>query len=107
MGISDRRTIASIGNRMRKLVGGLLTTLLVTGTHVLLASDTCVVRVETDAVHALIPVLSWDTEGGSRAQMNLLAGRSLCEYERAPSGRREKICPHGEKTSRTNPSGTT
>ena len=59
---------------MRKLVGGLLTMLLVTGTHVLLAGDTCVVRVETDAIHALIPVLSWDTEGGNRAQMNLLRG---------------------------------
>src|ERR1019366_1511093 len=31
-----------------------------------------VVRVEPDAHHALVSVLSWDTERGSRAQINLL-----------------------------------
>ena len=31
-----------------------------------------VLRIETDSDHALIPVLSWDTEGGDRAKMNLL-----------------------------------
>jgi hypothetical protein len=31
-----------------------------------------VVRVKPDAHHALVSVLSWDTEGGSRAQINLL-----------------------------------
>ncbi len=31
-----------------------------------------VIRVETDTANALIPVLSWDTEGGDRARTNLL-----------------------------------
>jgi hypothetical protein len=31
-----------------------------------------VVRLETDPARAIIPVLSWDTEGGDRARMNLL-----------------------------------
>jgi hypothetical protein len=33
---------------------------------------TAVCRVETDAKLAQIPFLSWDTEGGNRAQTNLL-----------------------------------
>ncbi len=35
-------------------------------------SPAAVVRLETDPARALIPVLSWDTEGGDRARMNLL-----------------------------------
>ncbi|MEP6664767.1 MAG: GH116 family glycosyl hydrolase, partial [Verrucomicrobiota bacterium] len=36
------------------------------------AETKTVYRLETDAVHARIPVLSWDTEGGNRAKLNLL-----------------------------------
>jgi len=31
-----------------------------------------VLRVETDSGHAMIPFLSWDTEGGARSRTNLL-----------------------------------
>ncbi|MBZ5563663.1 MAG: hypothetical protein LAP13_14735 [Acidobacteriia bacterium] len=35
-----------------------------------------VLRVEADAQRALVPVLSWDTEGGGRARTNLLRAQS-------------------------------
>ncbi|MBI2516305.1 MAG: hypothetical protein HYV95_05255 [Opitutae bacterium] len=46
--------------------------LLGTAHRVLAADPLAVFRLEADPVHARIPVLSWDTEGGDRARMNLL-----------------------------------
>ncbi|MDD2764950.1 MAG: hypothetical protein PHE83_13360 [Opitutaceae bacterium] len=40
--------------------------------QVLAADPAAVFRLEADPAHARIPVLSWDTEGGDRAKMNLL-----------------------------------
>lgn len=42
--------------------------------HQILAADipTALIRLEVDPTHARVPVLSWDTEGGDRAKMNLL-----------------------------------
>ncbi|MDD2765196.1 MAG: hypothetical protein PHE83_14625 [Opitutaceae bacterium] len=47
--------------------------LLLTALHQAHAADPAAVfRLEVDPVHARVPVLSWDTEGGDRAKMNLL-----------------------------------
>ena len=47
--------------------------LLLSAFHQTLAADPAAIfRLEADPAHARIPVLSWDTEGGNRAKMNLL-----------------------------------
>ena len=47
--------------------------LLLSAFHQTLAADPAAIfRLEADPAHARIPLLSWDTEGGNRARMNLL-----------------------------------
>ncbi len=40
--------------------------------HAVATDAAAIFRLEADSAHARIPVLSWDTEGGDRAKMNLL-----------------------------------